>query len=90
MINDALDGKIDLIITKSISRFARNAENLLSFVRMLRNHNVAVYFEEEKIYTLNMESEFLLSVLASVAEQESINTSEHIKHAFNNICKMEN
>lgn len=82
MINDALDGKIDLIITKSISRFARNAENLLSFVRMLRNQNVAVYFEEEKIYTLNMESEFLLSVLASVAEQESINTSEHIKHAF--------
>ena len=82
MINDALDGKIDLIITKSISRFARNAENLLSFIRMLRNHNVAVYFEEEKIYTLNMESEFLLSVLASVAEQESINTSEHIKHAF--------
>ena len=82
MINDALDGKIDLILTKSISRFARNAENLLSFVRMLRNHNVAVYFEEEKIYTLNMESEFLLSVLASVAEQESINTSEHIKHGF--------
>ena len=82
MINDALEGKIDLILTKSISRFARNAENLLSFVRMLRNHNVAIYFEEEKIYTLNMESEFLLSVLASVAEQESINTSEHIKHGF--------
>ncbi len=82
MINDALSGKIDLILTKSISRFARNAENLLSFVRMLRNHNVAIYFEEEKIYTLNMESEFLLSVLASVAEQESINTSEHIKLSF--------
>lgn len=79
MVNDALKGKIDLILTKSISRFARNAENLLTFVRLLRNHNVAVYFEEEKIYTLNMESEFLLSILASVAEQESVNTSQHIK-----------
>lgn len=87
MINDAFDGKIDLILTKSISRFARNTENLLSFVRMLRNHNVAVYFEEEKIYTLNMESEFLLSVLASVAEQEAINTSEHIKHGFQQIIQ---
>ena len=79
MINDALEGKIDLIITKSISRFARNAENLLSFVRMLRYKNVGIFFEEERINTLSLESEFLLSVLASVAEQESLNTSEHVK-----------
>ena len=79
MINDALVGKIDLILTKSISRFARNAENLLSFVRMLRYKNVAIYFEEERINTMSLESEFLLSVLASVAEQESLNTSEHVK-----------
>ena len=79
MINDALEEKIDLIITKSISRFARNAENLLLFVRKLRYKNVAIYFEEEKINTLSLESEFLLTVLASVAEQESLNTSHHVK-----------
>ena len=79
MINDSLDGKIDVIITKSISRFARNSEDLLKIVRLLRNNNVGVYFEEEKIFTLRMESEFLLTVLASVAQQESLNTSNHIK-----------
>ena len=80
MIIDALDNKIDLILTKSISRFSRNSEDLIEIVRMLRNHNVGVFFEEEKIYTLNMESEFLLSILASVAEQEVINNSNHIKY----------
>lgn len=79
MINDSLEGKIDVIITKSISRFARNSEDLLKIVRLLRNNNVGVYFEEEKIFTLRMESEFLLTVLASVAQQESLNTSNHIK-----------
>lgn len=79
MINDSLEGKIDIIITKSISRFARNSEDLLKIVRLLRNNNVGVYFEEEKIFTLRMESEFLLTVLASVAQQESLNTSNHIK-----------
>ena len=79
MINDSLEGKIDVIITKSISSFARNSEDLLKIVRLLRNNNVGVYFEEEKIFTLRMESEFLLTVLASVAQQESLNTSNHIK-----------
>ena len=82
MIIDALDGKIDLIITKSISRFARNAKDLLEFTRMLKEKNIGVYFEEERIYTLRMESEFLLTVLSSVAQQESETISSHIKLGF--------
>lgn len=79
MINDALAGKIDLIITKSISRFARNTLDTLKYVRMLKEKNVAVLFEEENINTLEMSGELLLTILSSVAQQESENISEHVK-----------
>lgn len=79
MINDALNGKIDLIITKSISRFARNTLDTLKYVRMLKEKNVAVLFEEENINTLEMSGELLLTILSSVAQQESENISEHVK-----------
>lgn len=63
MIKNAMNGNIDLIITKSISRFARNTVDTLHYVRMLKEKNVGVYFEEERIYTLGVTSEMLISVL---------------------------
>lgn len=82
MIKDALDGKIDLILTKSISRFARNTVDSVEYVRLLKEHNVGVLFEEENIYTLDMQSELLLTVLSSVAQQESNNYSNRVKLAI--------
>lgn len=79
MIRDAIDGKIDLILTKSISRFARNTVDSIEYVRLLKEHNVGVIFEEENIYTLGMQSELLLTILSSVAEQESNNYSSRTK-----------
>lgn len=79
MINDALNGKIDLIITKSISRFARNTLDTLKYVRMLKEKNVAILFEEENINTLEMSGELLLTILSSVAQQESETISSHVK-----------
>lgn len=79
MIRDAEDDKIDLILTKSISRFARNTVDTLKYVRLLRNKNVAVIFEEENINTLDMSGELLLSILSSVAQQESETISSHVR-----------
>lgn len=79
LINDALNGKIDLIITKSISRFARNTLDTLKYVRMLKEKNVAILFEEENINTLEMSGELLLTILSSVAQQESETISSHVK-----------
>lgn len=79
MINSALDGEIDLIMTKSIFRFARNTLDTLKYVRMLKEKNVAIYFEEKNINTLTMDGELLLTILSSVAQQEVHNTSEHVK-----------
>ncbi len=79
MINDAVAGKIDMIITKSISRFARNTVDTLQYVRMLKEHKVEVFFEEENIHTLSMDGELLLTILSSVAQQEVQNISEHVK-----------
>lgn len=79
MIEDAFSGKIDLIICKSISRFARNTVDTLQYVRLLREHQVGVFFEEENIRTLSMDGELLLTILSSVAQQEVENLSEHVK-----------
>ena len=69
LIQECLSGKIDLVIAKSIPRFARNTLDTLKYVRMLKERNVAVYFEVEKINTLK-DGEFLLTILSSVAQQE--------------------
>lgn len=82
MIRDAEDGKIDLILTKSISRFARNTLDTLKYVRLLRSKNVGIIFEEENINTLDMAGELLLTVLSSVAQQESETISSHIRLGF--------
>ena len=79
MIQDALDNKFDMILTKSISRFARNTVDTLKYVRILKERNIAVLFEEENINTLEMSGELLLTILSSVAQQESENISTHVK-----------
>lgn len=79
MINDALEGKIDFIITKSISRFARNTLDTLKYVRLLKEHNIAIFFEKENINTLTMNGEMLLVILSSLAQQESESISANVK-----------
>ena len=78
LIQDCKDGKIDMVLAKSLPRFARNTLDTLKYVRMLRERNIAVYFEVEKINTLK-DGEFLLTILSSVAQQEVENTSAYVK-----------
>ena len=78
MIEDALAGKIDLIITKSISRFARNTVDTLTNVRKLKEHNVEVYFEKENIYTFDSKGEVLITIMSSLAQDESRSISENV------------
>ena len=78
MINDAMDGKIDLILTKSVSRFARNTVDSLTTVRKLREKGVEVYFEKENIYTLDSKGELLLTILSSISQQEAANISSNV------------
>lgn len=77
MIEDCLEGKIDLIITKSISRFARNTLDCLNYVRKLKELGVGVYFEKENIDTLDSKGEVLLTILSSLAQDESRSISEN-------------
>jgi len=79
MVRDALDGKIDLIITKSVSRFARNTVDSLTTVRKLKEHGVEVYFEKENIYTLDSKGELLITIMSSLAQEESRSISENVK-----------
>ena len=78
MIQDALDGKIDLIITKSVSRFARNTVDSLTTIRMLKERGIEVYFEEQNIYTLDSKGELLLTIMSSLAQEESRSISENV------------
>ena len=79
MIADAIAGKMDLIITKSLSRFARNTVDTLNTIRQLKDANVGVYFEKEDIFTLDSKGEFMLTLLSSIAEEESRSISENVK-----------
>ncbi len=79
MIKACMNGEIDMVITKSISRFARNTLDTLKYVRILKEKDIAVYFEDEKINTLSMDGELLLVVLSSVAQQEVENISNNVK-----------
>jgi DNA invertase Pin-like site-specific DNA recombinase len=78
MVADALDGKIDLIVTKSISRFARNTVDSLVTVRKLKEKGVEVYFEKENIYTLDSKGELLITIMSSLAQEESRSLSENV------------
>ena len=77
MIRDARAGKIDMIITKSISRFARNTLDCLNYVRELKNRGIGILFEKENIYTLDAKGEVLLTILSSLAQDESRSISEN-------------
>lgn len=79
MLTDSQNGKIDLIITKSISRFARNTVTLLETVRELKSIGVGVYFEEQRIHTLSKEGELMLTILASYAQEEARSVSDNMK-----------
>src|SRR5690554_2328179 len=79
MIKDALDGKINLIITKSISRFARNTLDSISYVRKLKEKGVEVFFEKENLWTLDSKSELILTIMASIAQEESRSISQNVQ-----------
>ena len=78
MIADALAGKIDLIVTKSVSRFARNTVDSLTAVRKLKEHGTEVYFEKEGIYTFDSKGELLITIMSSLAQEESRSISENV------------
>lgn len=78
MITDALDGKIDLIVTKSVSRFARNTVDSLVTIRKLKENGVECYFEKEGIYTFDGKGELLITIMSSLAQEESRSISENI------------
>jgi len=79
LIADCRAGRIEIVITKSISRFARNTVTLLETVRELKERGVDVYFEEQNIHTLSAEGELMLTILASYAQEESRSASENVK-----------
>ena len=78
MISDALMGKIDLIITKSVSRFARNTVDSLTTIRQLKDAGCECYFEKEGIYTFDGKGELLITIMSSLAQEESRSISENI------------
>ena len=78
MIADALAGKIDLILTKSVSRFARNTVDTLTHVRQLKDKGVEVFFEKENIYTMDSKGELLITIMSSLAQEESRSLSENV------------
>ena len=79
LLKDCKEGKIDMIITKSISRFARNTVTLLKTVRELQEMNIDVFFEEQNIHSMSGEGEMILTFLATFAQEESRSASENIK-----------
>ena len=78
MIEDAKAGRFDLIITKEISRFARNTVDSLTTVRKLKEKGVEVYFQKENIYTLDSKGELLITIMSSLAQEESRSISENV------------
>lgn len=77
MVADALDGKIDLIVTKLVSRFARNTVNSLTTIRQLKEKGIEVYFEKENIWIFDGKGELLLTIMSSLAQEESLSISEN-------------
>lgn len=86
MVRDALAGGIDLIITKSISRFARNTVDSLTTIRKLKDNGIEVFFEKENIWTFDSKGELLITIMSSIAQEESRSISENVawgwRHRF--------
>jgi DNA invertase Pin-like site-specific DNA recombinase len=78
MVADGLAGKYDLLVTKSVSRFARNTVDSLTTVRKLKEKGVEIWFEEQNIYTLDSKGELLITIMSSMAQEESRNISENV------------
>lgn len=78
MMEDCLAGRIDLVLTKSISRFARNTVDTVATIRKLKEKGVGVYFEKENIFTTDSKGEFLLTIMSSLAQEESRSISENV------------
>ena len=87
MLEDCRYGKIDMVITKSITRFARNTVTLLSVVRELKGLGVDVWFEKENIHSISGDGELMLTILASYAQEESLSVSENCKWRIRNDFK---
>jgi DNA invertase Pin-like site-specific DNA recombinase len=79
MVRDAMAGKIDLIVTKSVSRFARNTVDSLTTIRSLKEQGTEVYFEKENIWTFDSKGELLLTIMSSLAQEESRSISENVR-----------
>lgn len=79
MIECCMSGKIDMVITKSISRFARNTLDCLQFIRKLKDKNIPVFFEKENINTMDAKGEVMITIMASLAQQESQSLSQNVK-----------
>ncbi|GHU39265.1 hypothetical protein FACS1894105_13920 [Clostridia bacterium] len=78
MVADGMAGKFDLLITKSVSRFARNTVDSLTTVRQLKEKGVEVWFEKENIFTLDSKGELLITIMSSLAQEESRSISENV------------
>ena len=87
MVEDAKKGRINRIVTKSVSRFARNNEELLAVVRELKAIGVSIYFEKECIDTETMNSEFMVSIFGMQAQQESKNISQNLRWSYKSRMK---
>ena len=79
LIDDCMAGRVDMVVTKSISRFARNTLDCLKYIRQLKEKNIAVFFEKENINTLDAKGEVLLTIMASLAQQESQSLSQNVR-----------
>ena len=79
MIDDCMNGSIDMVVSKSISRFARNTLDCLTYIRKLKDKGIPVYFEKENINTVEAQGELLLTIMASLAQQESQSLSQNVR-----------
>lgn len=79
LIDECMAGNVDMVITKSISRFARNTLDCLKYIRQLKDKNIAVFFEKENINSMDSKGEVMLTIMASLAQQESQSLSQNVK-----------
>lgn len=79
MIQACMNGKIDMIVTESISRFARNTLDCLKYIRQLKEQGISLFFKKENINTMDSKGEVLLTIMASLAQQESQSLSQNVK-----------
>jgi DNA invertase Pin-like site-specific DNA recombinase len=79
LIEDCMAGQVDLVVTKSISRFARNTLDCLKYIRELKDKNIPVFFEKENINSMDAKGEVMLTIMASLAQQESQSLSQNVR-----------